>query len=573
MSTAHPFPLDAPEADWDDEAPAELAAARGPRIVPRARVTAGDAAAVGLCALYGLALLLFHRHFHDFSLRVYDFLHHAELARNIAAGRPEVNGFYPLGYPALLALGFRWAPDIFVVGKVISGLAALVALFVTSRLLRALLANEEHGLLPFAALAIVGASPAFLQHATSPGTDMLHVALLLASLWLVVEAVDADEPGRWLVAAGALGGLSYLVRYTSTLALPALGLWLLLARPWGRATLGLGGRYVLAFVVAATPQLVLSTLQHGSPLYNTTLAKNVWVGNYAGPLPELRWGQVADSVSLLGVIRLDPGQFLLNWGTNIVGPTIWGDVATIAAWCARLAGGGGLAPTGAAGLAGLAIALLKVLAVLGAAAVLLRGAGWTPDLGLKAGFLALFALVFAAATGLAFITERLLLITVPLLVVLALAALHHLADRRGAAVAATLALAVLAYHLAAFGYQERWMLGYPHAAEASALVRARGGTAGEVYSTSWGFYDYDSPWLEHYRPLPIETASPDALVATMRARGVRYLVFDRNSGLAQWPQLEALLHPEQRPGGLRLVGAPILSRETPANLVLVYALP
>lgn len=573
MSTARPLPLDPGEAAWDDEESPPAQAPPRPRFRPVARLGAGDAAALGLCALYGLALLAFHRGLRDISLRVYDFLHHAELARAFAEGRPEVNGFYPLGYPALLAFGFRFVPNIFVVGTVVSGAAALLALFATYRLLRALLIDADHGGLPLLAIGLVGASPAFLQHATTPGTDMLHIALALASLWLALEAIEAEEPGRWLVAAGLLAGLSYLVRYTSTLLLVAVLLWLLLARPWGRATARLGGAYALAFVVAAMPQFVLSALQQGSPFYTTTLAKNIWVGNYAGPLPELRWGEVADSVSLLQVIRLDPGHFLLNWGMNIVGPTVGGDVAAIAGWAERLAGGGGLAPTGPDGPAGLAVALLKVLAVLGAAATLLRGREWMPDLGMKAGLLALVALLFTATTGLAFITERLLLITVPLLVVLALAALHHLADRRGAAVAGLLALAALVYHLAAFGYPDRWMLGYPHAAEAAALVRARGGVASEVYATNWGFYDYGSPWLEHYEPLPVDTPSIDALVATMRARGVRYLVYDRNSGLAQWPQLESLLHPEQQPGGLRLVGAPILSRERPPNLVLVYALP
>jgi 4-amino-4-deoxy-L-arabinose transferase-like glycosyltransferase len=569
VSTARLAALDAVDPDL---APAAPARAR-PRVRPVALLTEGDLVAAGLCALYGLALLAFHRAMHDFSQRVYDFLHHAELARGVAEGRLEVNGFYPLGYPALLAAGFHVVPDIFVVGEVVSGAAALVVLFVTYRLLRALLVNEGGALLPFLAMGAVGLSPAFLQHATTPSTDLLHVALLLASLWLVLEAVDAYEPGRWLVAAGLLAGLSYLVRYTSTLVLPAFALWLLLARPWGRATLRLGADYLLAFVAAAAPQFVLSAIQHGSPWYTTTLAKNAWVGNYAGPLPELHWGDVPDSVSLLDVIRVDPGHFLLNWGTNIVGSTVWGDVATLARWFERVAAGGGLALAGPDGPAGLAPALLKVLAVLAAAAVVLRGADWTPDLGLKAGFLALFALIFTGVTALAFITERHLLVTIPLLIVLALAALRNLVDLRAATVTGVLALALLAYHLAAFGYPQRWMLGYPHAAQASAIVHAQGGAAGEVYTTNWGFYDYDSPWLEHYQPVPIGVPSVEVLVATMRARGIRYLVYDRNGGIAQWPQLEPLLHPERQPGGLRLVAAPILSPESPPNLVLVYALP
>jgi hypothetical protein len=573
MSTTRPFPSADPVTDQGDGVTPSLAVTKRPRSTPMVLLTIGDAVAAGLCALYGLLLLFFHRYFHDFSLRVYDFLHHAELARAIAEGRPEINGFYPLGYPALLALGMRWHHDIFTVGAVISGVAAVSVLFVTYRLVRTLLANEEHGIMPFLGLGLVAVSPAFLAHATTPGTDMPHIALLLASLWLIVAAVDADEPGRYLAVAGVLGGLSYLVRYTSMLVLPALALWLLIARPWGQATISLGARYMLGFVIAALPQCILSALQQGSPFYNTTLAKNIWVGNYAGALPELQWGQVADSVSLLQVVRLDPGHFLLNWGTNIVGPTAWVDVVTIASWFERVAAGKGLALAGPDSSATLALAILKVLALLGATAVVARGASWTPDLGSKTGFLALFALIFAAATGLAFITERLLLITIPLLIMLALTALHHLVEHRAATIVGLLGLVALTYHLAAFGYPDQWMLGYPHAAATSALVRARGGTADVVYTTNWGFYDYDSPWLEHYQPLPIEIPSVEALTTVMRARGVHYLVFDRNSGRAQWPQLEALLHPEQEPGGLRLVDQPIVSRETPPNLVLVYALP
>lgn len=571
MSTAGTVPLDSDAAEADDRARIpRLASTR--RAVPASRLDSGDVAALGLCVAYGLLLLGFHRTLHDFSLRVYDFLHHAALARAIAEGRPAVDGFYPLGYPTLLALGFRLVPNLFVVGTVISGLAALLALFVTYRLLRALLRADEARWLPVAAIALVGASPVFLQHASTASTDMLHVALLLTSLWLVIEAVDSPVPARWVAIAGLVGGLSYLVRFTSTLVLPVLGLWLLLARPWGRDNLRLGCAYVLAFLSAASPQLILSTFQRGSPFFNTTLAKNAWVGNYAGALPELRWGKVADTISLAQVIGFDPGHFLLNWGANIVAAVLWGDVTTIVDWTERLVAGG-TTLSGAGSLADVAVALLKLLALLGAGAAIFASSRWSPDIGPKVGFLGLFLLLFTATNGLAFITGRLLLITIPLLIVLALAALHFLVAPRAAAIVSFVVVAALTYHLAAYGYPERWMLGYGHAAETAARLRAAGASAEEVYSTNWGFYDYEAPWLDHYQPLPIELASVEALTVTMRARGLHYLVFDRNSGLAQWPQLAALLQPDTRPGGLQLVGPPILSREDPPNHVLIYALP
>ena len=70
MSTARLAALDAVDPDL---APAAPARAR-PRVRPVALLTEGDLVAAGLCALYGLALLAFHRALHDFSLRVYDFL-------------------------------------------------------------------------------------------------------------------------------------------------------------------------------------------------------------------------------------------------------------------------------------------------------------------------------------------------------------------------------------------------------------------------------------------------------------------------------------------------------------------
>lgn len=532
-----------------------------------------DGVALGLCAVYGLALVAFHRIAHDVSLRVYDFLRHAELAHRFAEGRIEVDGFYPLGYPALLAAGVRLGPDVFVVGKVLSTASAMAVLFVSQRLVGKLLPDGGQRWLPLLAMIAVGLSPTFVQYATTPGTDMPHLALLLASCWLVLEAFDAPRPQPWLLAAGFVGGLSYLIRYTSLLIIPALGLWLLLAYPWGRATWRRGGAYLLAFFAAAAPQLVLSAIQRGSPFYTTTLAKNVWVGNYAGPLPELTWGEVADTVSLLSVIRAGPGHFLLNWGNNIVAPTFGNDLAGLLGWYQQIAAGAEVAVTGPTGLAGIVPGILKIGALLCAGTLVLRGADWVPDLGAKAGFLAIFALLFTAATALAFVTERHLLPVIPLLIVLAFAALSNLAEQRWARLIGVCAIALLAYHLAAFGYPDRWLLGYGHAAQASAVVRAQGGAADAVYTTNWGFYDYDARWLDHYEHLPIGVASVDELVALMRARHIHYLVYDRNGGMAQWPQLEGLLHPEREPGGLRLIADPILSREAPPNLVLVYALP
>src|SRR5689334_8342183 len=86
-----------------------------------------------------------------------------------------------------------------------------------------------------------------------------------------------------------------------------------------------------------------------------------------------------DLHGLLVVLRLVPRHFLLNWGLNIVRAVVGDDLTTIAAWCNRAATGtGAFALSGPDGLASLAPAILKLLAILGALAVLARGSDGTP---------------------------------------------------------------------------------------------------------------------------------------------------------------------------------------------------
>jgi hypothetical protein len=58
----------------------------------------------------------------------------------------------------------------------------------------------------------------------------------------------------------------------------------------------------------------------------------------------------------------------------------------------------------------------------------------------------------------------------------------------------------------------------------------------------------------------------------MRRQNAKYLVFDQAVGAQQWPELARLATADQRLTGLRPLSAPIVSDETPANSVVVYAL-
>jgi hypothetical protein len=519
---------------------------------------------------YGAGLIAFTVRLDDFTMRLADFLNHIELARRLANGKVEVNGFYPVGYPLALALAFRAAGDIFLAGKIVSGLAALLALGAVYHTVQALLGSDEWPLALLAAV-ICGLSPVFIQYATTPGTDMPHVALMLVSILGIVRAVGAKHPERWLVLAGLAGGASYLVRYTSSLLVATLILWVLIWRPFPGRQRQMLVTYLLAFGIAAAPQLVVSVLQHGTPFYTTTLAKNVWVGIYGGPQPEPIWGRVADAVSLESVISLDLWRFLASWAVNATQPVFVNDLADVVAIVAGLTTGWTLPVALSTALSGVLPKVLKLLAIAGMFVLALRGDG-SRETEARGGWLMLFTIIFVWATAMAFITDRHLLVAVPLLTVAGVAGLGLSASPRGALLIGALAALLLALHLTTFDYPTRWMIGFDHGRQATERLRPFQPAPGEVMSSNWVFYDYDSPWRAKYVHIPVYVDSVPTLIDDMRRRGARFVIYDRNAGRAEWPGLLPLLNLEQPPAGLRPVGPAIYSREWPPNEIVIYRL-
>ena len=523
-----------------------------------------------LLLAYGLGLIAFTVRLDDFTMRLADFLNHIELARRLADGKVEINGFYPIGYPLTLAGVFWLAGDIFLAGKLLSGLAALLAIGAVYATVVTILGPDEWPLALLAAMA-AGLSPVFLQYATTPGTDMPHVALMLLSVFGVVKAVGARRPEGWLVLAGLAGGASYMVRYTSSLLVASLILWFVIYRPFPERQRMMFACYALAFGIAAAPQFVLSVLQHGTPFYTTTLAKNVWVGVYGGPQPEPIWGRVADAVSLESVISFDVWRFLASWAVNATQPVIVNDLADLFALGAGMVAGWSLPVSLPVALSGVAPKALKVLAIAGLFVLALRGDG-SRETEARGGFVMLFTIIFVTATAMAFITDRHLLIALPLLAIAGYGALGVAFTNRGALAVGALAVMLLGLHLATYDYPTRWMVGYDHGRQASERLRPFQPTPTQVMSSNWAFYDYNSTWRSKYVHIPVYIDSVPTLIDEMRRRGARFVIFDRNAGRAEWPGLLPLLNLEQPPAGLRPVGPAIYSREWPPNEIVIYRL-
>jgi hypothetical protein len=171
-------------------------------------------------------------------------------------GRPTA--YYPIGYPAMLGLGFGLGRLVGADGptaetaiatglNLLAGMVGLVLAFVLGRRVAGAWAG-------IAAAAVVGAMPNLVFHTAVPLTETLFNAIALA--FVAVLATAPWERGgpdrRRLAAAGVLLGVAALVR---PVALPVLGflplVWLAARLGWRRALADVAVVGAVALLVVA----------------------------------------------------------------------------------------------------------------------------------------------------------------------------------------------------------------------------------------------------------------------------------------------------------------------------------
>lgn len=263
-------------------------------------------------AILLLALGLRHRGLADYSVE-WDFSGYSLRAQSLADVF-SINPRTPFGYPLALWAVTRLSGDPFTSGKILAGLSTLAVLGLTYLLGRRLF-NAYIGLL--ATLALL-ATPVFAEHTMLVGTDMPALACLLASVYLLIAS---GGQSWWGVAiAGILGGLSYLVRPSALVLVPAVIFWLLSLRSaqestWTRRRFRVALAFSLGFGLMIFPDLLLNTIHTGNPFYNDR-AMDIWLDMYG----DWDWTQVpqVSSITLAEVIRIDPWHFVVHWGENLL---------------------------------------------------------------------------------------------------------------------------------------------------------------------------------------------------------------------------------------------------------------
>lgn len=158
---------------------------------------------------------------------------------------------YPVGYPALLALGyaiFGASPAVAMTLNAIVGTGAGVAAW-------SLVARASSPRMALAAGLAVALHPALVPYTAAVMTEGVTTSLLVIAGALAARAQAAERRGRWLALTGVVMGLATLVRPQSLALAPVLG-WLAVRPMSGEAPSGWrdrlrGGAVGVALVTGA----------------------------------------------------------------------------------------------------------------------------------------------------------------------------------------------------------------------------------------------------------------------------------------------------------------------------------
>jgi len=183
-------------------------------------------------------------------VRFVDVIGFSARAEALLRGERLVDGLYPVGYPAVLALGRALTGDVLLAAKLLAVLSGV-----------ALVAGV--GLrLGLAAAAWTAAQTAVVIWGATEGTDLPAAVLSLAALGA------ASRPAL----AGALLGAACLVRYPAIGGLPAL--LLLVGRAGAQRAVG-------AFLLATAPHWLTALLTGASVLPQQDLNVSIGAGHAA----------------------------------------------------------------------------------------------------------------------------------------------------------------------------------------------------------------------------------------------------------------------------------------------------
>ena len=260
------------------------------------------------------------------------------------------NGFYPIGYPAMLR-AFGGASDL-VRAVALNAVLAAALVLVAARLGRELGGRLATGI----TVLLVILYPLVFRYATVPGPDIGAAAFCCLAALLLARSLPTDAPTvtRRLVAAGIALGCAALFRYHALVLAVGLLLGYSLVRGRWRETLpawgGLAGVYAVQVVV---------NLAAGRGALDTAQAFNVY--RMVNDVPWHRAAEIPIPSSWLAIVAAAPGRFLSAYAESfgrLLPLLLPSAVALAPAWPLKL--------RASSGMFAVAIALFIVVVAAGA---------------------------------------------------------------------------------------------------------------------------------------------------------------------------------------------------------------
>ena len=284
------------------------------------RIPHSEIIAAVICLLYFAFLVYFSRQ-HQFGTYATetDFYHlYAPDAARIAAGQFPLNSYQGPGYPVLLSLVTKFIGDVFVAGKWISMISAVMCVWLMFALCKQLF-GEWVGVGAALLSTTVIEFPEFSLQAT---TDVFFLLLCLVALVIFTGAYFSLR--MRVTFAAFFTGVAYLTRYNGVFLLAcfvfAILLLNLFEKAW-RERLLLTGIFIAAFFFTILPWLIANAQHNGSPFYNTNYL-NMATLFY----PELAGGEVTqDGTRMVGelfhsfgeVLSYNPKQVVTRYFGNL----------------------------------------------------------------------------------------------------------------------------------------------------------------------------------------------------------------------------------------------------------------
>ncbi len=290
-------------------------------------------AGVILAGVYFVAMAFVGLKYHvvgDYNVETDFYWSYVPQAKHILEGSLPIEDFHGPVYPLVLAFISLFTNDLFHAGVLLSTLSASVVLLLVYELFKRLFRVD----VALLAVLLVAVNTTFVQYSYTAGTDMLFMALVMASTFFLL--CSEERSWRDIIIAAVLSGIAYLTRYNGVFIVAAVPAAFFLANPYQQEkkerwrTVSV---FLLSFFITIAPWGIYSLIEKGSFFYNKNYLNIAYEMFAKGKMSwDQYWSVEANKfTSLTQVIFADPGLFISTLLRNVFGH-LEGDLGSLLGW-------------------------------------------------------------------------------------------------------------------------------------------------------------------------------------------------------------------------------------------------